>query len=132
MPLSFHVLLFSTTFVFYFSLIFTLYFSGLLVCYFSLNELKSKDGRMNWGLFYFHRFWRYVLTVESFQIMRLVKIGSERFMHSINKCFIRPNWIFIKQYKNIFPTCFFKHRGFFCQHKNTVKINEQISSFKIK
>ncbi|KAK3732205.1 hypothetical protein RRG08_026587 [Elysia crispata] len=32
--------------------------SGLLVAYVSVTEMKRKRGQLNWGLFYFHRFWR--------------------------------------------------------------------------
>ncbi|XP_064649593.1 nose resistant to fluoxetine protein 6-like [Lineus longissimus] len=32
--------------------------SGLLVTYLCLKEMKAKDGKINWPLFYFHRFWR--------------------------------------------------------------------------
>ncbi|KAJ8021728.1 Nose resistant to fluoxetine protein 6 [Holothuria leucospilota] len=32
--------------------------SGLLVTYLTLKELKQKNGKLNWFLFYFHRFWR--------------------------------------------------------------------------
>ncbi|KAJ8045081.1 Nose resistant to fluoxetine protein 6 [Holothuria leucospilota] len=33
-------------------------FSGLLVTYLTLKELKQKNGKLNWFLFYFHRIWR--------------------------------------------------------------------------
>ncbi|XP_033122588.1 nose resistant to fluoxetine protein 6-like [Anneissia japonica] len=32
--------------------------SGLLLCYHTLKTLKKCDGKLNWGLFYFHRWWR--------------------------------------------------------------------------
>ncbi|KAK7495799.1 hypothetical protein BaRGS_00013019 [Batillaria attramentaria] len=32
--------------------------SGLLVAYLSLKEMKKREGKLNWFLFYFHRFWR--------------------------------------------------------------------------
>ena len=34
-------------------------FSGLLVSYLTLQELEKRNGKMNWLLFYFHRFWRW-------------------------------------------------------------------------
>ncbi|KAJ8304386.1 hypothetical protein KUTeg_017969 [Tegillarca granosa] len=39
---------------------FRLYYSGLLMSYLILKEMKKKKGAcgINWGLFYFHRFWR--------------------------------------------------------------------------
>ena len=36
----------------------TLIFSGFLVTYLTLKELAKTNGRVNWFLFYFHRFWR--------------------------------------------------------------------------
>lgn len=32
--------------------------SGLLVSYLTLKELQKKNGKLNWFMFYFHRFWR--------------------------------------------------------------------------
>lgn len=32
--------------------------SGLLVSYLFMREMEKTKGQMNWGLFYFHRFWR--------------------------------------------------------------------------
>ncbi|XP_033763400.1 nose resistant to fluoxetine protein 6-like [Pecten maximus] len=32
--------------------------SGLLVSYLFMREMEKAKGKMNWGLFYFHRFWR--------------------------------------------------------------------------
>jgi len=34
------------------------YLSGFLVAYMVLKEMKAKRGRVPWGLFYFHRYWR--------------------------------------------------------------------------
>ncbi|PVD22479.1 hypothetical protein C0Q70_18293 [Pomacea canaliculata] len=32
--------------------------SGLLVAYLTLKELRKNSGKLNWFMFYFHRFWR--------------------------------------------------------------------------
>ncbi|XP_025112929.1 nose resistant to fluoxetine protein 6-like isoform X2 [Pomacea canaliculata] len=32
--------------------------SGLLVAYLTLKEMKKRNGKLNWFMFYFHRFWR--------------------------------------------------------------------------
>ncbi|XP_061188669.1 nose resistant to fluoxetine protein 6-like [Saccostrea echinata] len=32
--------------------------SGLLLAYLTLKEMDKKRGKMNWAMFYFHRFWR--------------------------------------------------------------------------
>ncbi|XP_071944609.1 O-acyltransferase like protein-like [Antedon mediterranea] len=32
--------------------------SGLLITYLTLKHLHKSDGKMNWAMFYFHRFWR--------------------------------------------------------------------------
>ncbi|XP_071947853.1 nose resistant to fluoxetine protein 6-like [Antedon mediterranea] len=34
------------------------FMSGLLITYLTLNYLKKKDGKLNWGMFYLHRFLR--------------------------------------------------------------------------
>ena len=33
-------------------------FSGLLVAYLCLKKMSENNGKLNWFLFYFHRFWR--------------------------------------------------------------------------
>ena len=38
---------------------------GLLMAYLFIKELVDRKGRMNWGLVYFHRFWR-ILPVFMF------------------------------------------------------------------
>ncbi len=35
--------------------------SGCLVAYLTLCELKKCKGKLNWLMYYFHRFWRYVI-----------------------------------------------------------------------
>jgi peptidoglycan/LPS O-acetylase OafA/YrhL len=32
--------------------------SGLLMAYLFVRELQAKDGKVPWGMVYFHRFWR--------------------------------------------------------------------------
>ncbi|PVD22481.1 hypothetical protein C0Q70_18295 [Pomacea canaliculata] len=32
--------------------------SGMLVAYLTLKEMKKRNGKLNWFMFYFHRFWR--------------------------------------------------------------------------
>ena len=44
------------------------FISGLLVTYLCLSNLVAKDGKINWGLFYFHRFWR-LTPVYAFVLM---------------------------------------------------------------
>ncbi|XP_064649525.1 nose resistant to fluoxetine protein 6-like isoform X2 [Lineus longissimus] len=34
------------------------FLSGLLVTFLILKEMRAKDGKVNWALLYFHRFWR--------------------------------------------------------------------------
>ncbi|XP_071840530.1 O-acyltransferase like protein-like [Apostichopus japonicus] len=36
--------------------------SGLLVTYLTLKELRARNGRLNWFMYYFHRFWRLTPT----------------------------------------------------------------------
>ncbi|CAH1786287.1 unnamed protein product [Owenia fusiformis] len=42
----------------YFSVDAFFFLSGLLVSYLVLRELKAKNGKLNWIMYYFHRFWR--------------------------------------------------------------------------
>jgi len=44
------------------------YLSGFLVVYMLLKEMKAKHGRIPWGLFYFHRYWR-LTPVYAFVIL---------------------------------------------------------------
>ena len=39
-----------------------MYYSGLLVAYLTLREMDKCGGakKFNWGLYYFHRIWRFV------------------------------------------------------------------------
>eukprot|EP01137_Pigoraptor_chileana_P015629 Opistho-2@71817 len=39
------------------------FISGFLVAYLLLKELRERDGRVNWGMFYFHRYWRLIPCV---------------------------------------------------------------------
>jgi peptidoglycan/LPS O-acetylase OafA/YrhL len=32
--------------------------SGLLLAYLFIKELVARDGKVTWGMMYFHRFWR--------------------------------------------------------------------------
>ncbi|XP_046562219.1 nose resistant to fluoxetine protein 6-like [Haliotis rubra] len=47
--------------------------SGLLVAYLALRELKKGEGRINWFMFYFHRYWRltppYMLFIMVYVVM---------------------------------------------------------------
>ena len=44
-------------------------FSGLLVSYLSLKAMKKCQGakKFKWGMFYFHRFWRYKILISFVQ-----------------------------------------------------------------
>jgi len=44
------------------------YLSGFLVAYLVLKEMNAKRGRVNWMLFYFHRYWR-LTPVYAFTIL---------------------------------------------------------------
>ncbi|XP_059140219.1 nose resistant to fluoxetine protein 6-like isoform X2 [Physella acuta] len=72
--------------------------SGLLVAYLTCKEIFKKGWKINWPLFYFHRFWRltppYMLTI-------LLVLGLQRFMGSgslwpmqmpVDKTFCENNW----------------------------------------
>ncbi|KAJ8021719.1 Nose resistant to fluoxetine protein 6 [Holothuria leucospilota] len=53
--------------------------SGLLVTYLTLKELKANKGKLNWFLYYFHRFWRltpvYMITIGIYTAL-LVHLGT--------------------------------------------------------
>ncbi|XP_071839750.1 O-acyltransferase like protein-like [Apostichopus japonicus] len=53
--------------------------SGLLVTYLTLKELQARNGKMNWPLYYIHRFWRltpaYMMTIAFFTSLK-VHIGT--------------------------------------------------------
>ena len=46
-------------------------FSGLLVAYLTMKEMQKRDGRLNWVMFYFHRFWRQVDTYLKYSLSQL-------------------------------------------------------------
>ncbi|XP_048774347.2 nose resistant to fluoxetine protein 6-like isoform X2 [Ostrea edulis] len=43
--------------------------SGLLVSFLTLRELQKRDGKLNWFLFYFHRFWRLTPALMLFTLL---------------------------------------------------------------
>ncbi|KAH9495529.1 hypothetical protein Btru_013512 [Bulinus truncatus] len=53
--------------------------SGLLVSYLTLKEMHHKGWKINWGLFYFHRFWRLTPT---YMLVLLFVLGFQRFLGS--------------------------------------------------
>ncbi|KAK7497003.1 hypothetical protein BaRGS_00011739 [Batillaria attramentaria] len=57
--------------------------SGLLVAYLSLKELDKNKGKLNWPLFFFHRFWR---LTPLYMMVIFFNISIEQYMGS------GPNW----------------------------------------
>ncbi|KAK0053765.1 nose resistant to fluoxetine protein 6, partial [Biomphalaria pfeifferi] len=53
--------------------------SGLLVAYLTTKEMSKKGWKINWGLFYFHRFWR---LTPPYMLTLLIVLGLQRFMGS--------------------------------------------------
>ncbi|KAK3088750.1 hypothetical protein FSP39_023299, partial [Pinctada imbricata] len=85
--------------------------SGLLVGYLTLRELKKNDGKLNWFLFYFHRFWRltppYMLLmmvyVPLFPYLYDGPFWSEKGVEP-NQC--KDSWYFNLLYVNNFVSNF--------------------------
>ncbi|XP_033120843.1 nose resistant to fluoxetine protein 6-like [Anneissia japonica] len=53
--------------------------SGLLITYLTLKHLKKFNGRINWAMFYFHRFWRltpFYMVVLSIHANLIVYFGK--------------------------------------------------------
>ncbi|KAK3084394.1 hypothetical protein FSP39_012849 [Pinctada imbricata] len=54
------------------------FMSGLLVAYITLKKMAESEGRLNWIMFYFHRFWRLTPTYALF-----ILIWAELYRHFI-------------------------------------------------
>ncbi|XP_064616438.1 nose resistant to fluoxetine protein 6-like isoform X2 [Liolophura sinensis] len=52
------------------------FLSGLLVAYISFKEMNKNEGRINWALFYFHRFWR---LTPAYMLVMMVDICLFRY-----------------------------------------------------
>ncbi|RUS73918.1 hypothetical protein EGW08_018323 [Elysia chlorotica] len=50
--------------------------SGLLVSYLTVTEMKKRGWRLNWALFYFHRFWR---LTPPYMLAIVLVLGLQRF-----------------------------------------------------
>ncbi|XP_052092463.1 nose resistant to fluoxetine protein 6-like [Mytilus californianus] len=57
--------------------------SGCLLTYLVMKELKKKNGRLNWGMFYFHRFWR---LTPPYMLVLMVYVSLFHYTGS------GPNW----------------------------------------
>ncbi|BFZ20625.1 hypothetical protein BsWGS_23663 [Bradybaena similaris] len=53
--------------------------SGLLTAYLTLNEIKKRGWKINWPLFYFHRFWR---LTPPYMLTLLVVTGLQKYLGS--------------------------------------------------
>ncbi|XP_071850235.1 O-acyltransferase like protein-like [Apostichopus japonicus] len=58
--------------------------SGLLVTYLTLKEMNARNGKLNWFMFYFHRFWRltpaYMMTLAVFTTLAVhMGKGADKF-----------------------------------------------------
>ncbi|XP_035828396.1 nose resistant to fluoxetine protein 6 [Aplysia californica] len=53
--------------------------SGFLTAYLAVKEMKKKSWKINWGLFYFHRFWR---LTPPYMLTLLLVLGLQRFFGS--------------------------------------------------
>ncbi|KAJ8021720.1 Nose resistant to fluoxetine protein 6 [Holothuria leucospilota] len=68
--------------------------SGLLVTYLTLKELQARNGKINWFLYYFHRFWRltpaYMVTIAIWTSLTIhIGVGAgkeERLRYELQTC----------------------------------------------
>ncbi|XP_033764117.1 LOW QUALITY PROTEIN: nose resistant to fluoxetine protein 6-like [Pecten maximus] len=60
--------------------------SGLLLSYLFMKEMKKTGGKMNWVMFYFHRFWR---LTPPYMLVLMVSATLTRYMGGDGG----PNWV---------------------------------------
>ncbi|XP_069118681.1 nose resistant to fluoxetine protein 6-like [Argopecten irradians] len=59
--------------------------SGFLLSYLFMKEMKKSDGKMNWAMFYFHRFWR---LTPPYMLVLMISATLTRYMGGDGG----PNW----------------------------------------
>ncbi|KAK7495814.1 hypothetical protein BaRGS_00013034 [Batillaria attramentaria] len=89
--------------------------SGLLVAYLSLKEMKKRSGKMNWFLFYFHRFWRLTpayMLLMMFYVCVFLYMGKGPFWPETvaDIGFCEKNWwtnlLYVNNFVNTNEMCF--------------------------
>ncbi|XP_077985928.1 O-acyltransferase like protein-like [Glandiceps talaboti] len=71
--------------------------SGMLVTYWSLKKLDEEDGKINWLLFYFHKFWRifplyYFVLFSYMYCLVYTSMGPMKYLldNTLDECY--SNW----------------------------------------
>ena len=84
--------------------------SGLLVTYLTLKELTKNNGKMNWVLFYVHRYWRItpvyamVIAIAATLAIQFGK-GPQKedfFSYTQEKC-QQYWWSYLLYFNNLYP-----------------------------
>ncbi|XP_052094567.1 O-acyltransferase like protein-like isoform X5 [Mytilus californianus] len=89
--------------------------SGTLLTYVVLNQLKKQKGRLNWFMFYFHRFWR---LTPPYMLIMMVQICISKYLGSgpmwstdgFEKKYCKDTWwwnlLYINNFKTSAEECF--------------------------
>ncbi|XP_035828402.1 O-acyltransferase like protein [Aplysia californica] len=90
--------------------------SGLLTAYMTIREMKRSGWKINWPMFFFHRFWR---LTPPYMLTLLLVLGLQRFMGSgalwttsqpADKAFCEKNWwtnlLYVNNIVNQKEACF--------------------------
>ncbi|XP_052090752.1 nose resistant to fluoxetine protein 6-like [Mytilus californianus] len=89
--------------------------SGTLLTYVVLNQLKKQKGKLNWFMFYFHRFWR---LTPPYMLIMMVQICISKYLGSgpmwltngFEKKYCKDTWwwnlLYINNFKTAAEECF--------------------------
>ncbi|CAC5409716.1 unnamed protein product [Mytilus coruscus] len=89
--------------------------SGLLLTYLTLKQMKKSKGKINWFLFYFHRFWRLTppyMLIMGIYIAVFPYIGNGPFWpkDGFEKNYCKNTWwwnlLYINNFKPVSEECF--------------------------
>ncbi|XP_076093222.1 O-acyltransferase like protein-like [Mytilus galloprovincialis] len=89
--------------------------SGTLLTYVVLNQMKKQKGKLNWFMFYFHRFWR---LTPPYMLIMMVQICISKYLGSgpmwitngFEKNYCKDTWwwnlLYINNFKTAGEECF--------------------------
>ena len=67
-------------------------FSGCLLTYLVMKELKRNNGRLKWGMFYFHRFWRQVGKFNSNAVYYKIQLAGNFLCQHFMEKKLKQGW----------------------------------------